>query len=62
VYTDEPASDAARVLAQLGGMADRLRGVEVVSPSLESVFLAITGRRYAGEIAVEEGGDDAVAS
>ena len=49
VYTDEPAADAARVLVQLGAAADALRGIEIVSPSLESVFLALTGRRYAGD-------------
>lgn len=49
VYGDNPASDAARVLAHLGPEADRLREVEVVTPSLESVFLALTGRRYASE-------------
>lgn len=49
IYTDEPAADTARVLAQLGAEAEHLRGVEIVSPSLESVFLALTGRRYAGE-------------
>lgn len=47
VYTNEPAADLACVLARLGAEAERLRGVEIVSPSLESVFLALTGRRYA---------------
>ena len=42
----QPAVDAARVLAGLGDNADRLRGLEIVKPSLETVFLALTGRRY----------------
>ena len=41
-----PAVDAARILAGLGEDAVRLRGLEIVTPSLESVFLALTGRRY----------------
>jgi ABC-2 type transport system ATP-binding protein len=62
VYTDEPAADAARVLVQLGVSADQLRGIEIVSPSLESVFLALTGRRYASEAEPEEETVDVVAS
>jgi ABC-2 type transport system ATP-binding protein len=62
VYTDEPAADAARVLVQLGEATDRLRGVEIVSPSLESVFLALTGRRYTGEAELEQEAVDVVAS
>jgi hypothetical protein len=27
-----------------------VRSVEVLRPSLDSVFLALTGRRYAGEV------------
>jgi hypothetical protein len=42
------------VLVQLGAAAHELRGVEVVSPSLESVFLALTGRRYASEASPTE--------
>ena len=45
-----PAPDPARALAQLlprlGPHADRLRAVEIVHPSLESVYLAVTGRSY----------------
>lgn len=48
-----PAVDSARVLAGLGPDADRLRGLEIVTPSLESVFLTLTGRRY-GEAAVDD--------
>lgn len=42
----QPAVDAARVLAGLGDDAGLLRGLEIITPSLESVFLALTGRRY----------------
>jgi ABC-2 type transport system ATP-binding protein len=62
IYTDEPAADIARALAQLGDGAGRLRGVEIVSPSLESVFLALTGRRYTGEGERDEEDLDVVAS
>jgi hypothetical protein len=50
------------VLVQIGAVADQLRGVEIVSPSLESVFLALTGRRYAGEAEDERESVDVVAS
>lgn len=45
-HSAQPALDAARVLSTLGGDADRLRGLEILTPSLEAVFLALTGRRY----------------
>jgi hypothetical protein len=43
VATDSPAHTAARILAELGPseLAD-LRGFEVIQPSLEGVFLAVT--------------------
>jgi ABC-2 type transport system ATP-binding protein len=45
-----PASDptviAAQLLPRLGAQAEQLRSIEVVRPSLESVFLTVTGRRY----------------
>ena len=49
IYSDEPAADAARALLQLSGATDQLRGMEIVTPSLEGVFLALTGRRYASD-------------
>jgi len=45
IPTYDPAGTAARVLPALGEAAG-LRNVELVRPSLESVFLAVTGRRY----------------
>lgn len=46
VETDQPAQDAATILSGLDGSAGRLRGLEIITPSLESVFLTLTGRRY----------------
>jgi ABC-2 type transport system ATP-binding protein len=46
VYAEQPAMEAAGVLAALGGHAGRLRSIDVVTPSLEAVFLSLTGRRY----------------
>jgi ABC-2 type transport system ATP-binding protein len=56
--TNDPAAMAARVLSQLGSAAERLVSVEIMRPSLESVFLALTGRRYEQSV---PGGEDAVA-
>ena len=46
IPTDDPTALAATLLAQLGQRARELRGIEIVRPSLESVFLTVTGRRY----------------
>jgi ABC-2 type transport system ATP-binding protein len=46
IPTDDPARTAAELLPRLGAGATALRGVEVIRPDLESVFLAVTGRRY----------------
>lgn len=63
VYGDDPAADAAVILGRLGPHADRLRAIELVAPSLESVFLALTGRRYTDDSeAPREDEDDVVAS
>ncbi len=45
IPADDPAATAARVLPTLGEAAG-LRNVEILRPNLESVFLAVTGRRY----------------
>jgi ABC-2 type transport system ATP-binding protein len=46
ITTTEPlAKAAADLIAQLGADAQRLRAVEMIQPSLESVFLELTGRR-----------------
>jgi ABC-type multidrug transport system ATPase subunit len=45
----DPAAAAAAVIARLGADAARLTGVDLLRPSLDSVFLALTGRRYGSE-------------
>ena len=46
VPTPDPAGTAARLLPQLGPDTAGLLAIEVARPSLESVFLTVTGRRY----------------
>ncbi len=46
VATDRPGSAVAGLVATLGADADRLTSVELSRPSLETVFVAITGRAY----------------
>ncbi len=43
VSTSTPASAAARILNRLGGDLQRLESVNVLRPSLESVFVGLTG-------------------
>jgi ABC-2 type transport system ATP-binding protein len=45
IPTDDPARTAAQLLPRLGRDAELLRAIEVTRPNLESVFLAVTGRR-----------------
>jgi ABC-type multidrug transport system ATPase subunit len=46
IVTPELALATARVFEELGEEAQRLRSLDVIHPSLDSVFLALTGRRY----------------
>ena len=46
LFGDEPGTLLASTLAQLGPHAERVVSGEVLRPSLESVFLELTGRRY----------------
>jgi ABC-2 type transport system ATP-binding protein len=46
IPADDPAITAAELLPLLGSHAADLRSIEVVRPSLESVFLTVTGRRF----------------
>ncbi len=46
IPSDDPAAMAAQLLAQLGQNSASLRAIEVARPSLESVFIAVTGRAY----------------
>jgi ABC-2 type transport system ATP-binding protein len=47
VHTRTPDAATTVVIEQLGDDVKRLRGLDVAHPSLESVFLGLTGRRYA---------------
>lgn len=46
IPSPHPAGTAAQLLSRLGKDADTLREIEVVRPSLEAVYLSVTGRRY----------------
>jgi ABC-2 type transport system ATP-binding protein len=46
IRSHNPTEAAATALSLLGRDAARLRGVEIVRPSLDSVYLALTQRRY----------------
>jgi hypothetical protein len=46
IPTSDPARTAAELLSHLGSDTAGLRAIEVVRPSLESVFLTVTGRHY----------------
>ena len=43
--TPDPARAAAGILGRLNGSTERLRSVDIVRPSLEAAYLALTGRR-----------------
>jgi len=45
----DPGAATAWLLAQLGPDIESVRSFEIVRPSLETVFLELTGRRYAAE-------------
>ena len=47
ITTENPGATAAALFLQLGDGAARLRSLEVIHPSLELVFLQLTGRRFA---------------
>lgn len=51
VDADDPAAAVATIMNRLGSHVTHLRGVELLRPSLDSVFLALTGRRYESEVA-----------
>ena len=50
IATDRPGPTAAALVAGLGDAADRLLSVDLSRPSLETVFLAVTGRAYASDV------------
>lgn len=45
-FGEQPATLVASTVSALGAEANRLRSVEIVRPSLESVFLSLTGERW----------------
>lgn len=44
--THDPGGLMARIVTSLGPDAARLQGIQIFNPSLETVYLALTGRRY----------------
>jgi ABC-2 type transport system ATP-binding protein len=46
IVTPQLAHAAARVFEALGAETHRLRSLDVIHPSLDGVYLALTGRRY----------------
>ena len=49
IPSDDPAARAAQMLPTLGADTSRLRSIEIVRPSLESVYLTVTGRKYTSD-------------
>ncbi|HEV3323760.1 MAG TPA: ATP-binding cassette domain-containing protein [Solirubrobacteraceae bacterium] len=49
ISTDNAATMAAAALGQLGGHTMRLRNIELVRPSLDSIYLTLTEQRYSSE-------------
>lgn len=45
IATSDPAATVSRVLTRLGPHANRVTGIDIVQPSLESAYLALTGHR-----------------
>lgn len=45
IPSTNPAADTVRTVTALGADASRLRGIEIVRSSLESVFVGLTGKR-----------------
>ena len=46
IPADDPAATAASVLSALGDGARRLSAVELIQPTLDAVYLSVTGRRF----------------
>jgi ABC-2 type transport system ATP-binding protein len=52
--TEQPGIAMAEIIGLLGVDADRVVSVDVKRPSLESVFMALTGRRYSADDNVDD--------
>jgi ABC-2 type transport system ATP-binding protein len=50
VDAPDPPTAVPEIIDRLGSHVTRLRGVELLRPSLDSVFVALTGRRYDAEV------------
>lgn len=44
--TDRPGGSIPDILSALGADASRLTDIEIIRPSLETVYLGLTGHRY----------------
>jgi len=53
VHTSQPGVSTAAMIERLGPRAAEIRSIEVVRPSLETLYLELTGRRYRQEIPSE---------
>lgn len=49
INTDDPGRATAQILLQLETDSSRVQGIEIIRPSLETAYLALTGHRYARE-------------
>jgi hypothetical protein len=49
IETHDPAGTIATVMRDLGSSASQVCSIELLRPSLESVFVALTGQRYSIE-------------
>jgi ABC-2 type transport system ATP-binding protein len=56
--TDNAAATAAAALGQLGAHTMRLRNIELVRPSLDSIYLTLTEQRYSSEEPAAQGDAD----
>lgn len=50
IATEQPGIDAAAIVGSLGAAAEHLVSVDLSRPSLETVFLAVTGRAYRSDV------------
>jgi ABC-2 type transport system ATP-binding protein len=57
----DPAVTAARAITCMGTAGDRLLAIDILHPTLETAYLALTGRRGTGHADEEEGEDVAAA-
>ncbi len=58
ISTDNAAAMAAAALGQLGANAMRLRNIELVRPSLDSIYLTLTEQRYSSGEPADRGDAD----